>query len=119
MLIPREALEKAVQGGWRTYKDFQFANAMHGPRQFVMLIGKGINGAVTRRVWEEGVALDAGFWQGLGAALGWSNRDVGGGYSGWADNAHKFYDLMLTGQPTDQFWKKTLSSHGRGTHSKK
>jgi hypothetical protein len=97
MLIPREALHKAVQGGWRTYKDFQFANAMHGPRQFVMLIGKGINGAVTRRVWEEGVALDAG----------------------WADNAHKFYDLMLTGQPTDQFWKKTLRSHGRGTHSKK
>jgi len=119
MLIPREALDKAVQGGWRTYKDFQFANAMHGPRQFVMLIGKGINGAVTKRVWEEGVALDAGFWQGLGAALGWSNRDVGGGYSGWADNAHKFYDLMLTGQPTDQFWKKTLRSHGRGTHSKK
>ena len=119
MLIPKEALEKAVQGGWRTYKDFQFANAMHGPRQFVMLIGKGINGAVTRRVWEEGVALDAGFWQGLGAALGWSNRDVGGGYSGWADNAHKFYDLMLTGQPTDQFWEKTLRSHGRGTHGKK
>jgi len=74
---------------------------------------------VTRRVWEEGVALDAGFWQGLGAALGWSNRDVGGGYSGWADNAHKFYDLMLTGQPTDRFWKETLRSHGRGTHSKK
>jgi len=108
MLIPREALHKAVQGGWRTYKDFQFADAMHGPRQSVVLIGKGINGAVTKSVRQEGVALDAGFWQGLGGALGWSDRDVGRGYSGWADNAHKFYDLMLTGQPTERFWEKIL-----------
>ncbi len=108
MLIPREALHKAVQGGWRTYKDFQFADAMHGSRQSIMLIGKGINGAVTKSVQQEGVALDAGFWQGLGGALGWSDRDVGRGYSGWADNAHKFYDLMLTGQPTERFWEKIL-----------
>jgi hypothetical protein len=108
MLIPREALHKAVQGGWKTYKDFQFGDALQGPRQSVMLIGKGTKGTATRSVRQEGVALDAGFWQGLGEALGWSNRDVGRGYSGWADNAHKFYDLMLTGQPTDRFWEKIL-----------
>jgi hypothetical protein len=31
---------------------------------------------------------------------------VGRGYSGWADTAHRFYDLMLTGQPTEDFWEK-------------
>ncbi len=108
MLIPREALHKAVQGGWKTYKDFQFGDALQGPRQSVMLIGKGTKGTATKSVRQEGVALDAGFWQGLGESLGWSNRDVGRGYSGWADNAHKFYDLMLTGQPTDRFWEKIL-----------
>jgi len=30
------------------------------------------------------------------------------GYFGWADTAHQFYDLMLTGQPTEDFWEKVL-----------
>jgi hypothetical protein len=38
--------------------------------------------------------------------------DVGRGYSGWADNAHRFYDLMLTGQPTERFWETLLKAEG-------
>jgi hypothetical protein len=111
MLIPAEALKKAREGGWHECRGFQFTGALRWPGgHSVVLIGPGADRPIVKKVWPEAVALDAGFWQGLGEALGWSMRDVGRGYSGWADNAHRFYDLMLTGQPTEGFWEKVLKT---------
>ncbi len=111
MLIPAEALRKAREGGWHECRGFQFTGTLRGPGgHSVVLIRQGIDRPMIKKVWPEAVALDAQFWQGLGEALGWSTRDVGRGYSGWADTAHRFYDLMLTGQPTEKFWEKVLKT---------
>jgi hypothetical protein len=111
MLIPAEALRKAREGGWHECRGFQFTGALRGPGgHSVVLIRQGTDRPMIKKVWPEAVALDAKFWQGLGEALGWSMRDVGRGYSGWADTAHRFYDLMLTGQPTEGFWEKVLKT---------
>jgi hypothetical protein len=111
MLIPAEALRKAREGGWHECRGFQFTAALRGPGgHSVVLIRQGTDRPMIKKIWPEAVALDANFWQGLGEALGWSMRDVGRGYSGWADTAHRFYDLMLTGQPTEGFWEKVLKN---------
>ena len=76
----------------------------------MVLIRQGTDRPMIKKVWPEAVALDAKFWQGLGEALGWSMRVVGRGYSGCDDTSHRFYDLMLTGQPTEGFWEKVLKT---------
>jgi hypothetical protein len=89
-MIPEQALEKAKEGGWdksRGYIDTEFS--------------------------EEAVALDKTFWIALGKAMGWtlksrawnSTHDA----ATWIVNAQHFYDLILTEQPTENFWAELLS----------
>jgi hypothetical protein len=111
MLIPAEALRKAREGGWHECRGFQFTAALRGPGcHSVVLIRQETDRPMIKKIWPEAVALDANFWQGLGEAVGWSTRAVGRGYYWWADTAHRFYDLMLTGQPTEGFWEKVLKN---------
>lgn len=88
MTIPREAIDKAISGGWLggnwdTYNNGGFD-------------------------WQH-IVLDPTFWQALGKALGWGtnwNPTVENDQylEEWYDTAHRFYDLILQGQPTNQFW---------------
>lgn len=86
------------------------------------------------------IALDPLFWQSLGKALGWNIEIHDGcctvcgepmpegetmfnfhGYSGncpkpplksreWNKEAHRFYDLILTGGDTEKFWEELLTN---------
>lgn len=84
-MIPKEAIKKAIEGGWK-YKS-----------------GSG---------WTV-IALDPSFWQCLGKALGWADNKLPVlaheplGYTR-QKYAHRFYDLILTGGDTDAFWKELL-----------
>lgn len=66
--------------------------------------------------WQE-IVLDPTFWQTLGKALGWGEADTGLDdqmffwMPEWKRNAHEFYDLILTDQPTDKFWDEILSTN--------
>ena len=101
MNIPKEAIEKAIEGGWKP-------NAHN----------EGIDWRGVIQPWQA-TACDPSFWQSLGKALGWTERIDGGlkyenGFykklpvEQWY--AHKFYDLILTGGDTEVFWKELLSS---------
>ncbi len=95
MNIPKEAIEKAIEGGWRE-DDADFINLALSWR----------NDEDVR--WEQ-IALDPSFWKCLGKALGWKeSKRWGDGLPDvpWRDNAHRFYDLILTNTPTDEYWKK-------------
>lgn len=82
-MIPTEAIEKAVAGGWRPTT-----------RSSVLF---GVVGDTNAAI------LDPTFWQSLGKALGWEARDD------WQQNAHRFYDLILTGGDTKKFWDELLT----------
>lgn len=93
--IPEKAIKLAADAGWD--------GAMSWP-------------------WQR-IALDPSFFQALGKALGWDESDAqkyemykmsGGagnmpvGIYMWHKNAIRFYDLILTGGSTDEFWDDLL-----------
>jgi hypothetical protein len=103
MNIPKEAIEKAIEGGWAhpQFFDWQFT------------------------------ALDPTFWQALGNSLEWTHvyclrchtavplwgeckcnedEEVPEPQSAWRYNAHRFIDLVLQGQDTVEFWKELLDA---------
>lgn len=101
MQIPKEAIEKAIEGKWQPNYLFDM---MPATNYFALL--------------EEDfarIALDPTFWQALGKALGWRTgmtfADIFDGreLSGWEYHAHRFYDLILQGKDTTDFWKEILN----------
>lgn len=92
-LIPKEALEKAIEGGWNLYPGM----TDYPPSQKLQ--------AAAKITFQERIALDPAFWRSLGTALGWFER-VGVPY--WQIHAHDFYDLVLTGQDPAPFWQSLL-----------
>lgn len=92
-MIPRQTIELTVRHGW-----------------------KGIRGMTDGRYlhhhWQH-IALDPTFWQALGKALGWGNSEIlenAEPLPHWRLRAIGFFDLILTGQPTDKFWSELLST---------
>lgn len=58
----------------------------------------------------ENIVLWPSFWQALGKALGWGEfigMDRKLGYV-WLNEAHKYFDLALTGGDTEQFWQDLI-----------
>lgn len=108
-MLTKQAVEKALEGGWMTFK---------GPVE-VEIYGNGrVNfnsGGVITGINESGVVLDPKFWQALGKALGWDDGEIERvGYADgrypwmWQFIAHQFYDLILTGGDTNKFWEELL-----------
>lgn len=93
-MIPKEAIEKAIEGGWEPYKT-----------------------RTTLPNWQI-TALDPAFWQALGKALGWPSVTPGNSVmtqefpQTWRYHALHFYDLILTGGDTAAFWK-SLQEEGK------
>ena len=107
MTIPKEAIEKAIDGGWYNYpSDFNLNDHY---------VEKHDSSCMT--------ALDPTFWQSLGKALGWPEE-----YAirhkelpknsvenfrleidkNWQSHAIDFYDLILTNGDTEKFWSDLL-----------
>lgn len=97
MNIPKEAITKAIEGGWEPRKydlgaDCEFNEWMH-------------------------FALDPTFWQCLGKALGWytpvfndkhrfsHNHSI---YPNWLEVALDFQELILTGGDAKAYWDELL-----------
>ena len=79
MIIPKHIIELAVAGGF----DPQFK---------------------TRRA--EALVCDPLFWKSLGKKLGWGESNGKIEVWDWRGYAKRFYDLLLTSQPTDTFWEE-------------
>lgn len=79
-MIPKRAIEKAIEGGWKD-------------RLYRIYSGN-------TEVWThyDSLILDPTFWQALGKALGWSKkRWARKNRAEWMANAFNFYGLILTG----------------------
>lgn len=97
-MIPKQAIEKAIEGGWKP--------AWHK---------RGDNDQLTAEYVADApheTALDPSFWQALARSLAWNSptakfTDIGSN-SRWVKTAHHFYDLVLTGGDTEKFWEEIL-----------
>lgn len=90
-MLPREAIEKAIEGGWANKEKCSYYDDFFH--------------------WEF-AALDPSFWQSLGKTLGWNEHDGAlthfGMEEGWRFHAIRFYDLILTDGDTKVFWDEVL-----------
>jgi len=68
-----------------------------------------------RRIFETFILQDPVFWQTLGKALGWGECNEGyhvhtcNVRDSWKENAHQYFDLLLTGGDTEKFWKDLIN----------
>lgn len=126
-LIPREAIEKAIEAGWEPLKTI----VVHNIDAFEQIDWQTIAfyngssaelGAPIGRVNIYRIALDPSFWQALGKSLACEKNPEGNRADvpcekcdvshpwcehgqGWQEVAHRFYDLILT-KPEQLNWKK-------------
>lgn len=119
-MIPKQAIEKAIEEGWILRGGFKAHRIELLPTAHPS-IGYWFRDNTTphefceRVDWEE-IALDPIFWQALGKALGWYEWPLKHRPVDLADldfkcplcNAHRFYDLILTEGEPEQFWKELL-----------
>lgn len=138
MSIPKEAIKLATQGGWkfgtwRTNKKEYVFDDIRGvfsdpnfPVDWVRF--EASQDAKEGRFIEHvdistaNLVLDPTFWEALGKSLGWEQEDqnthrliqLSGstyfpvGMRQWYKNAHRFYDLILQGIDTVEFWRELL-----------
>lgn len=127
-MTPKEAIEKAVEGGWTckgeidgkglgtpTWK-FQKSSVLTINKIIIGFGGDPVRMSVGVDVHE--IALDPTFWQALGKALGWDKLADGRNWEAskygymevWRHHAHRFYDLILTGELIDKFWADLLAN---------
>lgn len=115
-MIPKEAIELAIQGGWKPRGE-KIRKRFEVETDYAIFYDK-VN--VWRVPFEE-IALDPSFWQALGKTKGWGKPVGEWSFQNrqddmpmrptahWRNEAHFFYDLILTGGNTDEFWQSILS----------
>lgn len=126
-MIPKRATDLAIEGGW-TPVEWE---------DLVVLLPRSFGRAGLEPWVESYIVLDPTFWQALSKALGWgegkyatrverrtraypmavfpqsdvfifsqyATRDI---FDVWRFNAHRLYDLILTGGDTEKFWEEIL-----------
>lgn len=110
-IIPKEVIEKAIEGGWKgLYMD---EDGITVDTQSQIAWGRTKTG-LGRHLPLQVIALDRTFWEALGKALGW---DIAYGSYGndtmeeWQSRAMTFFNIILTNGDTDAFWEKVLSNN--------
>lgn len=89
----KEAIQKAIEGGWRP--TFNSLPHLHPNRE-----------------WQH-ITSDPLFWQSLGKALGWSGTNTacnkcGVAFNGWKGHWHRFIDHIAEGKDVDEFFKELI-----------
>lgn len=133
-MIPAQAIEKAIEGGWRP--NGKKIDGFHIGDSGAWMFWKKPR-AYQAHLRPEEIALDPSFWQALAKTTGYNKVQdckTCGHYYPWKTNKcpscgyskktskmvekevenvfalpHRFYDLILTHQPTDAFWEELLT----------
>lgn len=129
MNIPKEVIEKAIEGGWQG-GDYWELSHRDVCNEYQIVPNDGTDAVYHGKLKTRSqcIALDPSFWQSLGSALGWAKEGLGvcvGCGRGnerdcrcdqdnpiddeWHYHAMRFYDLILTSGDTDAYWKELLA----------
>lgn len=110
MIIPKEAIELAQKGGWL---------GVDLPSDIYFHWSEKRYAGNYRQAAHALIALDRDFWIAIGKVKGWSKGFIGSPESErenpalvnvWKVNARRFYNLILSQQPTDTFWTELLEA---------
>lgn len=115
-MIPKQTIEKAIEGGWKYLNSYEFGDRRDFP---LYAVDETKSPQVYMVDWHM-VVLDPTFWQALGKSLGWRKAGIRSPSQGrmkdgkwfddeWFINAHRLYDLILTGGDTEKFWNELLN----------
>ncbi len=123
-MIPTQAIEKAIAGGWKQGREFDLKFVGHGfIEEIIERVLSDDDLTHREKISLEEIALDPTFWQTLGKALGWEddggknhdpqwtveyNVDVEHITAKWLNWQMEFNYLILTGGDTEAFWKELL-----------
>jgi hypothetical protein len=103
-MIPKQAIEKAIEGGWKPkwwrltegYNHIEI-DEYDGDQFITFKQGRH----VLIQMFAQVVALDSTFWQALGKALGWQGSYVEAEHAKpfriWNEQGHHFIELVWTG----------------------
>lgn len=117
-MIPKLAIEKAIEGGWMPYLAVKLDN-VGGKAAYFFYKYNEEQSIPSNGIWLTEIALDPTFWQALGKALGWNEFEAKESWKNYATGevlkvgrdhreAHAFYDLILTGGDTEAYWNELL-----------
>jgi hypothetical protein len=118
-MIPKQAIEKAISGGWKPPLFRDAENLQWRISEEVAGVEFWVDEDEVYTVMFAEIALDPSFWQALGKALGWPEKyewaqtdDFGDCIElseiSWIYQADRFYHLILTGGDTEKFWAELL-----------
>lgn len=123
-MIPKQAIEKAIEGGWNGGGIYTAPHAMAdgNPLRNSSLVRcsdcwctdqSAHTHHDNKKHNSASIALDPTFWQALGKALGWldvtaTKKHVCPDCCEWMKHAQEFYDLILTGHDTEKFWNDLI-----------
>ncbi len=96
MNIPKEIIEKAIEGGYMIGRQPLYVEMMGGV-SIVWNDGKRV------AVLPNEIGIDCTFWKALQHDLGWKENL-------WLPYAEDFLHLIFTEQPTEAFWQSLLDS---------
>lgn len=134
-MLPKQAIEKAIEGGWALRDNYGEAVSIKwGQHGYATVSFKGGQSCHYQSFMQSyggaETVVDKTFWQALGKALGWSTSCHHLGANGlyqvfrheaicssddgrafWEITAHEFYDLILTQatqEQIDAYWLELL-----------
>lgn len=127
-MIPKIAIEKAIEGGWKKWEHenatiyFYESNGCNGQPCWVIdhTYADPYHDDVRKgKKWHlrsAEIALNPTFWQALGKACGWKTeknksmieQQSGDVFQHWYQKAMHFYDLVLNGKDTSDYWTEIL-----------
>lgn len=100
----KEAIQKAIDGGWKPWW-IEEGYPYKISTSFVEVLMK----EQIQFVWWAEFVTDRTFWQALGKALGWSDKDF---YENnmvrWFSEWHRFIDHLAEGKDVNEFFTNLL-----------
>jgi len=118
-MIPKKAIEKAIEGGWAK-SEFPIEEIKVFGSVAIVTRRMSAHSTVDTRAVLSDVALDASFWESLGKALGWPEKEVLYDIDPWDGsthiheqpryiiNAHRLIQLAWQGGDINSFWDGLL-----------
>ena len=103
------AIEKAIEGGWKTPDGLNFMEVRSDTILYsenVLIQGKGYEEIDTKWQSIQVSLLDPSFWKSLGKAMGWGKENANVSISDWLSHWHCFIDDLAEGKSIEEYFKQ-------------
>lgn len=100
-----QAIEEAVQTGWRPSKYHHDLDYVGDKAAYFFQTQHGDKRFPSEGTWLSEIFLQPSFWQALGKARGWGEGDGSVKVWDWRGYWHRFIDHLAEGKDAESFFK--------------